>query len=365
MVDFAKEVSIEFNTKIISDITKPMKSGTHKKKIAPKVKRKEKIHCDICGVVCNSLSSYGRHKLKHFKKLIFQCNECLKTFKSELQLICHIKTDHLGVLPTREKCPICNKLVLRMAIHILQHNDARFICEICGKRFVKHSIYTEHLVVHSDVKIHKCDICQMSFGRKGNLKVHLKSHEKYRDAHGNYLPMKPRGKAHSKYRKKVEMSPMDEILKSKWRIVEDNSKYCDTIGLETDAAMAVKLREDCDKEEVGVDAAMRGGCCDEKEEETEEVGVDAAMRGECCEEEKVEEEVDAAMMREGYDKEEEEVDAAMMRECCDEEEESGEDAAPMCGAQISDKWTNALYSSRSSDTADLPFYMDFLREIAD
>lgn len=288
------EVSNHFNTKTFNERSTKPHNATKKIKVSKaKINKKKKFYCNICGTVCKSVNSYEKHKLKHFKKLIFQCNECQKTFKTESLLICHIKTIHLGVTPLRQKCEICGKSVLNITIHLLQHSDARFRCEICGKHFVKDSIYTEHLLVHSGVKSFRCEICQSSYTRKWNWKIHLKNHEKHRDADGRYLPLKPRGKAHCRYRQREQRLPIESVeLQRKWKTVEENSKGCDTFTL---------------------------GFDDEK----------GSILAEMCE--------------------------------VNGQKENVSDAPNV----VTGSWEKALFSSRSCDTSDIEFYVEFLRNIAD
>lgn len=148
------------------------------------------IKCDFCQAVCRSRKLYEKHILRHYKKPIFQCNECLCTFKQRLTLIYHIQVVHLEIFRETEECPICHKRVMHLNAHIGGHNNTRFMCEICQKKFTKNAFYMKHMLSHTNKNHLSCHICTRNFRRQSDLRRHLMKHEKQRDKTGNYLPLK-------------------------------------------------------------------------------------------------------------------------------------------------------------------------------
>lgn len=51
----------------------------------------------------------------------------------------------------------------------------QFICEFCGKSFIKPSLLHRHFLIHSKYKLFKCLQCSQSFTQKASLQKHLKN----------------------------------------------------------------------------------------------------------------------------------------------------------------------------------------------
>ncbi|MBW0467654.1 hypothetical protein O181_007369 [Austropuccinia psidii MF-1] len=47
----------------------------------------------------------------------------------------------------------------------------------CGKKFQRAEHLKRHWATHTNLKLHRCEICERFFGRTDNLKQHLKTHE--------------------------------------------------------------------------------------------------------------------------------------------------------------------------------------------
>lgn len=105
--------------------------------------------CQICGVVCPSLSKYSAH--------IFRCG----------------KDKH------RYSCEICGQTYVNKEIlkdHMNKHLDVKpYKCEICGKEFFQRNRLDTHKYVHRGPS-YQCEVCNQSFNRKDNMKNHIKKH---------------------------------------------------------------------------------------------------------------------------------------------------------------------------------------------
>lgn len=82
--------------------------------------------------------------------VVFRCENCGLTFRTEARFHRHIKTS-------------CNR-------------NKIFQCDICLKPFAKRSELQAHLVVHTGAKSFPCDICGLTFSTKGNQRVHQRTH---------------------------------------------------------------------------------------------------------------------------------------------------------------------------------------------
>ena len=59
-----------------------------------------------------------------------------------------------------------------------EHPDARYGCEVCGRKFTrKYDLKTHLSAVHGvgDVKTFQCDLCSRVFKRKGDLERHVQN----------------------------------------------------------------------------------------------------------------------------------------------------------------------------------------------
>ena len=124
----------------------------------------------------------------------------------------------------RQECNICHKFVYQMKNHLACHFQARFICEVCEKPFIKYSYYIDHVILHTNVNLYKCLICPNSYGKKWSLTKHMKCHENHRDNNGTYLPIKPRGRNYSNIK-------FNDLLSDSEIEIEKLSKGVDTSDL--------------------------------------------------------------------------------------------------------------------------------------
>ena len=56
--------------------------------------------------------------------------------------------------------------------------DKKFLCNVCGKRFIRSAYVRRHKLLHSGEKPYRCHICRKPFSRKDHLHSHLPCHEK-------------------------------------------------------------------------------------------------------------------------------------------------------------------------------------------
>ncbi|KAH8232472.1 hypothetical protein KR032_007668 [Drosophila birchii] len=51
-----------------------------------------------------------------------------------------------------------------------------FMCSLCGQVFEKKSLFTAHMMAHTEYKPNQCEICHKAFRQKGELRSHMRRH---------------------------------------------------------------------------------------------------------------------------------------------------------------------------------------------
>ena len=132
--------------------------------------------CKQCGHAFAAKSALRKHVDVHAKDKgkMFECAVCNKSFSRKEYLEEHIRT-HTGNKPY--ECLICHKtFVGRTGLnhHRKTHADAcqkkDSMCEVCGKSFTRHALWTH---VKSHEKNHCCHHCNKCFSTASALRVHI------------------------------------------------------------------------------------------------------------------------------------------------------------------------------------------------
>ncbi|KAK3849112.1 hypothetical protein Pcinc_044120 [Petrolisthes cinctipes] len=139
--------------------------------------------CNVCSILFPTQKELNYHKKKmHKDEKCFICEECGKSFQRRTSLQKHAINWHesssaLGPF----KCDICPKKFIRR-IYLTNHKlrmhglDKKFLCQMCGNKFMTQNSLMTHMEVHSDQKRFECTFCKKKFKRKEKLKYHERIH---------------------------------------------------------------------------------------------------------------------------------------------------------------------------------------------
>eukprot|EP01083_Nonionella_stella_P050556 134461_1 len=68
-----------------------------------------------------------------------------------------------------DDCPEYFPVSSMLLLHKRSHKKIEFGCEICGKCFKGKHLLKKHLLVHTDVRPVKCDVCNKTYSSLGQL----------------------------------------------------------------------------------------------------------------------------------------------------------------------------------------------------
>jgi stress-induced morphogen len=137
--------------------------------------------CNLCDKVLSSQASLNSHYNWFHSERVFSCDLCdSKKFATKGALKEHSKI-HSNV--KEHKCPICNKeykTASTLTNHLDTHSNTEYKCSVCDLKLNTRRTLKQHEKVHSNVEQHKCPICSATFKRTKTFKEHLISHTKKR-----------------------------------------------------------------------------------------------------------------------------------------------------------------------------------------
>ena len=171
----------------------------------------EEFKCDECDSIFLSEAHLIQHRKVHISKGNYKCEDCGASFRFKVSLHIHMRRHNNDY--KKHECSLCNKYFLskeslkkhmsdhlKMTVyqcdecgeefdqkaeftsHMLTHSDkdsspnAKPVCKTCFKSFSSNSSLRKHEFIHLDVKPHRCEICNVSFAQKVQLKLHNKRH---------------------------------------------------------------------------------------------------------------------------------------------------------------------------------------------
>lgn len=117
---------------------------------------------------------------------VFICDICNKILRSKKTIKNHMKLHSTCYDQRLFRCPVCTKIfrsVIRFRQHQLQHisTKCKFSCQLCSKSYSHEGALKQHLQEHlgentANVKMWRCQFCQMKFFTSQELAVHRGTH---------------------------------------------------------------------------------------------------------------------------------------------------------------------------------------------
>ena len=161
----------------------------------------KQFRCDICDDTFETKSNLVSHKKLHKKESSEKSIHTEKVFESEIKIeesiaqnlknrlansilsvtkfncdACGKSFSTTGMLSRHIESKICQKTFEKMPEKQML---PQFKCNSCQNSYWDSYTLKKHYeIVHHKLKEHKCDICEMSFGTKGNLVLHTNTHKK-------------------------------------------------------------------------------------------------------------------------------------------------------------------------------------------
>lgn len=133
--------------------------------------------CSECGYYAKTQTSLRYHMHSKHNERRYQCEYCEKRFIALGHLQTHLRS-HLNDKPYL--CPVCgksfcysNSLEYHMRIHT---GEKRFECEHCSKKFTVSSALNRHRLSHTGFRPHKCRYCDKAFRSTGERSCHERLH---------------------------------------------------------------------------------------------------------------------------------------------------------------------------------------------
>ena len=161
--------------------------------------KERQFQCRTCGQAFSFKRNMLRHEEMHKNKprteQIFKCDNCMKIFSTQSELVEHNQTEHPNVSTNssknfaykcvQKKCQRVFPTETMFLSHVeLVHEDkdvaeeeGPYSCQFCGVQFINIKTLRQHLkTFHANFGDFKCDFCNKKFKSECDLKSHMKDH---------------------------------------------------------------------------------------------------------------------------------------------------------------------------------------------
>lgn len=142
------------------------------------------FECALCSEQLPDRPSLNNHYETKHKLVIYNCDLCSKSFKSELGFKNHRETHKSIVL----KCDLCDfrtKTKTYLNLHMIKYHETtlngrckrkKFACSQCGLTFIFDSLLKRHYQSkHLKLKPYQCSYCDYTATEKAAVKLHVRS----------------------------------------------------------------------------------------------------------------------------------------------------------------------------------------------
>lgn len=100
-----------------------------------------KTDCTECSAAVTDMNTH----MKSHEEKKFCCEHCSKRYRTKFDLKTHMNSVHLKVFST---CPHCGRQTANLNKHIYGNHTNEFPCNICGKRFARQTQLNYHIKAH-------------------------------------------------------------------------------------------------------------------------------------------------------------------------------------------------------------------------
>ncbi|XP_055921231.1 zinc finger protein 813 [Eupeodes corollae] len=114
-----------------------------------------------------------------FNLLCLGCNQSFRTV-DEFRL--HYVEEKCKLQPSADQvlafCRTCNRPITKLAklrVHRHFQYSSKYFCKECPKEFKNSKLLAQHRITHSNVRNHKCQLCEKTFKRNCGLQQHIKA----------------------------------------------------------------------------------------------------------------------------------------------------------------------------------------------
>ncbi|XP_049867821.1 zinc finger protein 62 homolog isoform X1 [Pectinophora gossypiella] len=137
------------------------------------------LACKSCEYVGRDIADMVYHRYKHMPqdfKYKYICPACNKPRMNALSLQYHYRSLHLK--KDGGWCSVCGKTFKDYRYfrnHERLHKVEKYICDICGMKFLFRNLIITHLKEHLNIRNYICDTCGKSFKRNNALTGHIRA----------------------------------------------------------------------------------------------------------------------------------------------------------------------------------------------
>lgn len=137
----------------------------------------KKFCCDLCSFSTNNVRSMSSHNKLH-KMLDNVCYYCELKFQDRMSMELHMLEHTSQTMPFF--CRFCHQHFqsrTQLMLHLPKHSDEKpYICEVCSIGFKWKNALKNHMITHENRKEHLCDICGYATAHRCQLKAHRLVH---------------------------------------------------------------------------------------------------------------------------------------------------------------------------------------------